>query len=124
VGDGINDAPVLAGADVAVALASGADIAQASSDIVLAGEQLGALVAARRIAHETLAVIQQNQRWALLYNLTAVPLAALGFVPPWLAALGMSFSSLCVIGNALRIGRERPGTARVNRPLRSATRAA
>jgi P-type Cu2+ transporter len=50
-------------------------------------------------------VIQQNQRWALLYNLTAMPLAALGFVPPWLAALGMSFSSLCVIGNALRIGR-------------------
>jgi len=120
VGDGINDAPILAGADVAVALASGADIAQASSDIVLASERLGALVAAQRIARETLAVIHQNQRWALLYNLVAVPLAALGFVPPWLAALGMSFSSLCVIGNALRIGRERSSMMRASRPLRSA----
>jgi len=105
VGDGINDAPVLAGADVAVALASGAAVAQASSDIVLAGERLEALVTARRIARQTLTTIHQNQRWALLYNLTAVPLAALGFVPPWLAALGMSLSSLGVIGNALRVGR-------------------
>ncbi len=105
VGDGINDAPVLAGADVAVALASGTELAQASSDIVLAGEQLGALAHARTIARQTLAILRQNQRWALAYNLVVMPFGALGFVPPWLAALGMSASSLVVVLNALRIGR-------------------
>jgi Cu2+-exporting ATPase len=105
VGDGVNDAPVLAGADVAVALASGADLTQASSDIVLVGERLDALAPARALAQQTLIILQQNQRWALIYNLTAVPLAAMGFVPPWLAALGMSLSSMCVILNAMRIGR-------------------
>jgi Cu2+-exporting ATPase len=73
---------------------------------VLAGERLDALAPARAIARQALAILQQNQRWALFYNLTAVPLAALGFVPPWLAAIGMSLSSLCVILNALRIGRQ------------------
>lgn len=105
VGDGINDAPVLAGADVAVALANGAELAQAASDIVLAGERLDALAEARRTARETMAILRQNQRWALGYNLVAVPFAALGFVPPWLAAIGMSLSSLVVVLNALRIGR-------------------
>jgi len=105
VGDGINDAPVLAGADVSVALASGAELAQVTSDIVLAGERLGALAEARAIARQALAILRQNQRWALCYNLAAVPLGALGFVPPWLAALGMSVSSLVVVLNALRIGR-------------------
>ncbi|GMU67989.1 MAG: carbonate dehydratase [Steroidobacteraceae bacterium] len=106
VGDGINDAPVLAGADVSVALASGAELAQASSDIVLAGDRLAALAEARVIARRTLAVLRQNQRWALIYNLSVVPFGALGFVPPWLAAIGMSASSLLVVLNALRIGRE------------------
>ncbi len=108
VGDGINDAPVLAGADVAVAIASGAELAQAAGDIVLDGENLPALAQARAIARETLAVLRQNQRWALAYNLAVVPLGALGFVPPWLAAIGMSISSLVVILNALRIGRSVP----------------
>ncbi len=113
VGDGINDAPVLAGADVAVALASGTELAQASSDVLLTGERLGALVDARAIARETLAILRQNQRWALIYNLTAVPFGALGFVPPWLAALGMSLSSLVVVMNALRIGRHQEITVAV-----------
>ncbi|MBS0212924.1 MAG: heavy metal translocating P-type ATPase [Proteobacteria bacterium] len=111
VGDGINDAPVLAGADVAVALASGAELAQASGDIVLDGGHLPALAQARASARETLAVLRQNQRWALAYNLAVVPLGALGFVPPWLAAIGMSMSSLVVILNALRIGRRLPALA-------------
>jgi Cu2+-exporting ATPase len=111
IGDGINDAPVLAGADVAVALAGGADLAQAASDIVLTGGRLGALAEARAIARETLSVLRQNQRWALAYNLVVVPPAALGLVPPWLAALGMSVSSLVVVLNALRIGRRAPAPA-------------
>jgi Cu2+-exporting ATPase len=105
IGDGITDAPVLAGADVAVALAAGAELAQAAGDIVLDGAHLPMLAQARAIARETLAVLRQNQRWALVYNLAVVPFGALGFVPPWLAAIGMSTSSLVVILNALRIGR-------------------
>ena len=109
VGDGINDAPVLAGADIAVALAGGAELAQASSDLVLAGERLDSLAWARRLAQQTLVILRENQRWALAYNLSTVPLAALGFVPPWLAALGMSLSSILVVLNALRIGRRDAG---------------
>jgi len=105
IGDGINDAPVLAGADVSIALAEGAELTQASSDIVLTGGRLDAIAGARDIARQTLAIVRQNHRWALVYNLSAVPLAAFGFIPPWLAAVGMSLSSLGVILNALRIGR-------------------
>ena len=95
---------MLAGADVAVAVSSAADVAQAASDVVVTGE-LGALAEARTLAQQMLAILRQNRRWALGYNLATVPLAALGFVPPWLAAIGMSASSLAVVLNALRIGR-------------------
>jgi Cu2+-exporting ATPase len=126
VGDGVNDAPVLAGADVSIALAEGAELTQASSDIVLLGARLDAIVPAREIARQTLAIVRQNHRWAMIYNLSAVPLAALGLVPPWLAALGMSVSSLAVILNALRIGRDgaarRPATTQT--PAEPAPRAA
>ncbi len=105
VGDGVNDAPVLGGADVAVALAEGAELAQATSDIVLTGGKLTHLAPARLIAIDTLRILKQNHRWALGYNVAVVPLAALGFVPPLLAALGMSLSSLVVVMNAMRIGR-------------------
>src|SRR5690606_14276849 len=105
VGDGVNDAPVLGGADAAAALAAGAELAQATSDIVLTGGRLAHLPRARAIAIETMKILKQNQRWAICYNFAAVPLAALGFVPPLLAALGMSVSSLVVVLNAMRIGR-------------------
>jgi Cu2+-exporting ATPase len=106
VGDGSNDAPGLAGADVGVSFAAATDLARASSDIILAGSTLLPLCRARAIALETLEILEQNQRWALLYNACVIPLAALGFIPPWLAAAGMSVSSLAVVLNALRIGRE------------------
>jgi Cu2+-exporting ATPase len=95
---------MLAGADVAVAVSTAADVAQATSDIVITG-RLDALADARLLARQMLAILRQNRRWALGYNLAAIPLAALGLVPPWLAAIGMSASSLAVVLNALRIGR-------------------
>lgn len=108
VGDGSNDAPVLAGADVSVALASGTELAQAQADIVLCTDQLIMLPRARAVARQARHILTQNQRWALCYNLCAMPLAALGWVPPWLAAIGMSTSSLVVVLNALRIGWREP----------------
>ncbi len=103
VGDGINDAPVLAGADVAIAIGSGTQLAHASADIVLANDRLDTLIGARTLAMRTFRILKQNLIWALVYNLSSIPLAAFGLVPPWLAAIGMSGSSLLVILNSLRI---------------------
>ncbi|AGG89301.1 heavy metal translocating P-type ATPase [Rhodanobacter denitrificans] len=104
VGDGSNDAPVLAGADVSAALASGTELAQAHADLLLLDGHLGSLADARAIARQSRQLMAQSRRWSLLYNLCAVPFAAFGLVPPWLAGIGMSLSSLVVILNALRIG--------------------
>ena len=105
VGDGINDAPVLGAAQVSVALVSGAHLAADSDDMVLMAASLNVLNAGIRTARHSLRIIRQNLAWAAGYNLAAVPLAALGYLAPWMAALGMSFSSLLVVINALRLRR-------------------
>lgn len=105
VGDGLNDLPSMAGAGVSVAMGSAADLTQLRADAILLNGQLKQLVQALTTAQETRRVIRQNMAWALGYNLCALPLAAAGLVPPWLAAIGMSLSSLVVVLNALRLGR-------------------
>ena len=105
VGDGINDAPVLAGADTSVAPVHGALLAQTSADVVLVGESLEPLATGILLARQTMRIVRQNLVWAVVYNAVALPLAALGYVPPWAAAIGMSASSLVVVLNALRLNR-------------------
>jgi Cu2+-exporting ATPase len=106
VGDGINDAPLLRGADVAIAMGRGSALAQTSADMILVRDSLEEIPHAVAIARRTQRIVRQNLAWAIAYNIAALPLAAFGLVPPWLAAIGMSLSSVAVVLNAMRLSRD------------------
>ncbi len=105
VGDGLNDGPLLAGADVSAALVTGAPATQAAADLVILGGRLTSLAALRAVASKALAVVNQNLTWALAYNLICVPLAIAGWISPGWASVGMAVSSLVVLANAARVAR-------------------
>ena len=103
VGDGLNDGPVLAGAHVSFAFGKAVPLAQAQADFVILGDQLATVVNALLLSRRTLRVVRQNLWWAAIYNAVCVPLAVVGWLPAWLAGLGMALSSLLVVLNALRL---------------------
>ncbi len=103
VGDGLNDAPVIARADVSFAFAQGAAITQSRADFILLSGRVADVALTREVAHRAMRVLRQNMTWAIAYNAVCVPLALIGWFPPWAAGIGMASSSLIVVLNALRV---------------------
>ncbi len=108
VGDGLNDGPVLAGANASFALGQAVPLAQSKADFVLMGSHLGMLLETFKRSRQTVRVVKQNLLWAAVYNAACVPLALLGYLPAWAAGLGMALSSLLVVLNALRLSQSLP----------------